>query len=141
MRDVKLRGAVWLCLVAAVLAACVPVTTATIRFSGTYAESDVTKIEEIVERLGFSRLWVEPRSGGRYARTDRDGDVMSGFETRIGTPDAGFGISIQWKPTDGSLRVIFAERNTRFSDRGMVLMNKLVDELREAYGGQVSIEM
>ena len=122
------------------LPACIPIVTATIRLEGSHGEAEIDRIESIVERLGFVRIWAEPVSGGRYARTKRDDELASEFETPLGTVDTGFGISIRWKKTDGSLRVIFAERNTRFSDRGTTLKEKLIDEVRALYGDKVSVQ-
>lgn len=141
MRHLGTTCIAFLTLLIATFTACLPVKTATIQFSGKYGEADVSQIEGIVERLGFSRIEVESISGGRRARAEHDGEMVSGFETPFGTADAGFGVSILWKMTDGSIRVIFAERNTRFSDRGIALKDKLVEELRTLYGNQVSIQL
>ena len=125
MRHLARARVALVCLLTTILVACLPVTAATIRFGGKYGEPDLLKVEAVVETLGFSRIWVESASGGRYPRTEHQGEVMSGFETPIGTANAGFGISIHWKPADGSLWLIFAERNTRFSDRGLALMHQI----------------
>lgn len=140
MRHLGKEWRPWLSLIVITIAACIPGTTATIQLGTGYGEADMGRVEKIIDQLGFTRIFVQPINGGRYPRTKHDGELVSGFETQSGATDAGFGASVHLRISDGNLRVVFAERNTRFSDRGMYLKEKLIYELRAIYGDKVSVD-
>jgi hypothetical protein len=81
-------------------------------------------------------MWYRSEGDGRAPRFEYEGWVISSFEV---TGPQVFGASIAWSRANGAIEVIFAERNTEFSDEGKLLLRKLVEQLLEMYGDRVVI--
>jgi hypothetical protein len=76
----------------------------------------------------------------------RAAGVPQGLSTRVVsfpfeiTKPQVFGVAVVWNRSDGAIEVIFAERNTEFSDEGTRLLRNLIEELRKMYGDRTVVD-
>jgi len=121
---------------ATVVSGCLPSTTATMLVSKTAERPQMLEAERIVESLGFCRLVVEPASGESSPRLSRAGTTVAGFQS---CSSLAFGVSVSLLERTTELRVVFAERNSRFSPEGERLLQSVLAALRARFGEQVTL--
>ena len=120
-------------ILVSLVSGCIPTTTASLEIGSGYAVNDMADAEAIVENLQFSRIWFDAPSNLRVPRVEREGRLIAAFEQRQ------FGVSVELQPSDGLLRLTFAERNTEFSEKGQQVLHRLTEQLRIRFGPQVRL--
>jgi hypothetical protein len=123
------------CLVAG-LTSCLPVVVANIAIGTGKSLADMDTVEKIIQARHFVRIWYEPKDKEKTPRVDKINRYESGFETRN---PRGFGASVVLMKETGQLFILFSERNDRFSEAGLKLLDTLKDDAEQEFGDGVVV--
>jgi hypothetical protein len=117
--------------------ACLPASKVTIELGKEYQRTDLDKLDALIEDFGYRRLWLEGENNQRMRHLEYEGIVVSQFQCQC---PKRIGISVSWQTDDGSLSVIFVERNVELSVEAKEMLQRLIERLRDIYGEAVKVQ-